>query len=224
MPGRGRWQVRGEPGVTANVIRANGDPNTHLLLSERYSIAKKPSRPEQELVFEGPNDVRSSATRTPFLVSGRCTFAKLGSRSLSADLVVSLSVENVSTGGDIGVNFFDPPTVGASDNTSFIADDGTGPRSWTLTISGARDSRRNIRGACCSGIFQTAARVRNGTSSGRLFAPDVFTEELVVVLHHRQHLLGLALEPLIGIRNRHAPIKLAMLDQRRRLRLLSVFP
>jgi hypothetical protein len=54
------------------------------------------------------------------------TFADFGGLSVPADVIVALSVQKVSGGGDIGVNFFDPPTVGASDNTFFIANDGTG--------------------------------------------------------------------------------------------------
>ncbi|HEY3744274.1 MAG TPA: hypothetical protein VGL53_30735 [Bryobacteraceae bacterium] len=54
------------------------------------------------------------------------TFSNLGGILIPADVIVTLAVENVSAGGDIGVNFFDPPTVGTSDDTFFIANDGTG--------------------------------------------------------------------------------------------------
>lgn len=35
------------------------------------------------------------------------------------------AVQNVSGGGDIGVNFLDPPTIGSSDHNFFIANDGS---------------------------------------------------------------------------------------------------
>jgi hypothetical protein len=54
------------------------------------------------------------------------TFADLGGLLVPADLIVVFSVQNVSSGGDIGVNLFDPPTVGTSDNTFFFANDGNG--------------------------------------------------------------------------------------------------
>lgn len=54
------------------------------------------------------------------------TFANLGNLLVPADVIVAFSVQNVSAGGDIGLNFFDPPTTGTSDASYFIADDGTG--------------------------------------------------------------------------------------------------
>lgn len=49
-----------------------------------------------------------------------------GGVDLPADLVLMLSIANVSSGGDIALNFFDPPTVGQSSNEFFLTDDGTG--------------------------------------------------------------------------------------------------
>jgi hypothetical protein len=65
------------------------------------------------------NSIASNTSQT-------VTFANLGGLPVPADVIVVLSIQNVSAGGDIGVNFFDPPTVGTSDNTFFIANDGTG--------------------------------------------------------------------------------------------------
>ncbi len=54
------------------------------------------------------------------------TFANLGGLALPGNVIVMLSVSNVSNGGDIGVNFFDPPGVGSSSNAFFMTHDGTG--------------------------------------------------------------------------------------------------
>jgi hypothetical protein len=53
-------------------------------------------------------------------------FTNLGNLFLPQDVIVVLSVRNVGGGGDVGVNFFDPPTAGTSDNSFFIINDGTG--------------------------------------------------------------------------------------------------
>src|ERR1022692_430902 len=54
------------------------------------------------------------------------TFPDLGGLAVPQDVIAILSVGNVSAGGDIGVNLFDPPTVGTSDNSFYIVNDGTG--------------------------------------------------------------------------------------------------
>jgi hypothetical protein len=54
------------------------------------------------------------------------TFSDLSGLVVPQDLIVVLSIQNESAGGDIGVNFFDPPTVGISDDSFFIANNGTG--------------------------------------------------------------------------------------------------
>jgi MYXO-CTERM domain-containing protein len=54
------------------------------------------------------------------------TFPDLGNLPVPQDVIVVLSIQNETAGGDVGVNFFDPPTVGASDDSFFIANDGTG--------------------------------------------------------------------------------------------------
>jgi len=71
----------------------------------------------------------------PFTVTGifiasftsqTVTFPDPGDLPLPQDVIATLTVQNVSAGGDIGVNFFDPPTVGTSDDTFYIADSGMG--------------------------------------------------------------------------------------------------
>lgn len=54
------------------------------------------------------------------------TFSNAGNLQLPGDVILAVSIANVSNGGDIGLNFFDPPTLGASNNSFFIADDGGG--------------------------------------------------------------------------------------------------
>ena len=54
------------------------------------------------------------------------TFSNLGFLLVPQDLIATLSVENVTGGGDVGINLFDPPTVGTSSNGFFFANDGTG--------------------------------------------------------------------------------------------------
>jgi hypothetical protein len=54
------------------------------------------------------------------------SFSNLGGLVVPQDLAVAFSVQNVSADGDIGVNFFDPPTVGSSDPSFFLGNDGTG--------------------------------------------------------------------------------------------------
>ncbi|MBL8214526.1 MAG: PEP-CTERM sorting domain-containing protein [Bryobacterales bacterium] len=83
------------------------------------------------------NAIGSSFTVTGISITGATSqtvsFTNLGSLLVPADLVVIFTVQNVSAGGDIGVNFFDPPSVGTSSNTFFITNDGTGfAESWTL--------------------------------------------------------------------------------------------
>ena len=70
----------------------------------------------------------------PFIVSNipissntsqTVTFAGLN-LAVPQDVIATLSVLSVSTGGDIGVNFFDPVAEGHSDDTFFIVNTGTG--------------------------------------------------------------------------------------------------
>ena len=67
-------------------------------------------------------------TTSIFIASGTSqtvTFSNLGNLLVPQDLVLTFSAENVSGGGDIGVNFFDPPTVGTSSESFFIVYDGS---------------------------------------------------------------------------------------------------
>jgi len=71
---------------------------------------------------------------SPFTVTGisitsltsQTVAFQLGGLSAPADLVVMLSVQNVSAGGEVGLNFFSPPTVGSSDATFFLIDGESG--------------------------------------------------------------------------------------------------
>jgi hypothetical protein len=54
------------------------------------------------------------------------TFADLGALAVPADVLVLFSVDLVSGNGDIGLNFFEAPTVGSSELSFFYADDGSG--------------------------------------------------------------------------------------------------
>lgn len=54
------------------------------------------------------------------------SFDNLGAPAVPADVLVLFSVELVSGLGDIGLNFFESPTAGASDVGFFYADDGSG--------------------------------------------------------------------------------------------------
>jgi hypothetical protein len=45
----------------------------------------------------------------------------LGALAVPQDLIFTLSVSNVSLGVDLGVDMFEPPTVGSSDNSFMIA-------------------------------------------------------------------------------------------------------
>ncbi len=56
--------------------------------------------------------------------SQNVTFAVPGV-AIAQDVIVTLAVLNVSAGGDIGVNFFDPPSLGSSSNGFYITFDGT---------------------------------------------------------------------------------------------------
>lgn len=86
------------------------------------------------------SQIGSSFTVTGILIAGftsqTVTFANLGALSVPASVIVAFSVQNVSDGGDIGLNIFDPPSVGTSDSTFFMANDGTGlaPVSTLLNI------------------------------------------------------------------------------------------
>jgi hypothetical protein len=53
-------------------------------------------------------------------------FGDLGNLAVPEDVLVLISVQLVSGAGDIGLNFFDAPSVGASDHGFFLANDGTG--------------------------------------------------------------------------------------------------
>lgn len=73
--------------------------------------------------------IGGSFTVTGFIASGESqtiTFANLGNLWVPAEVIATLSVLNVSADGDIGVNLFDPPTVGSSDNTFFIVNTDSG--------------------------------------------------------------------------------------------------
>jgi len=76
------------------------------------------------------SQIGSSFTETNISIPGSTsetvTFSNLGGLLIPSDVIVMLAVQNVSTGGDIGVNLFDPPGVGTSDNSFFITNDGTG--------------------------------------------------------------------------------------------------
>lgn len=54
------------------------------------------------------------------------TFGNLGGLLLPQDVIAMLSVSNVSSGGVIGVNLYDPPARGASDNTFFVVNGESG--------------------------------------------------------------------------------------------------
>lgn len=53
-------------------------------------------------------------------------FDIVGGVDVPDDLVVMFAVGNVSADGDIGLNFFDPPSLGQSQNTFFLTNDGSG--------------------------------------------------------------------------------------------------
>jgi hypothetical protein len=50
----------------------------------------------------------------------------LGELPLPQDVIFVVSVANATGGADLGVNMFEPPTVGSSDNSFLIAQDGGG--------------------------------------------------------------------------------------------------
>lgn len=53
-------------------------------------------------------------------------FSNLGGLDVPADVIVMLSIGNLSGDGDLGLNLFDEPTVGSSSNQSYFADAGAG--------------------------------------------------------------------------------------------------
>ena len=53
-------------------------------------------------------------------------FLDLGGLYVPADVIVMLSIGNLSGDGDLGLNLFDAPTVGSSSNQSYFADAGAG--------------------------------------------------------------------------------------------------
>jgi len=67
-----------------------------------------------------------------FTVSGVVSFGAdvitmhfdLGGLAVPQDLIFVASVTNLSAGMDLGVNMFEPPTVGSSDNSFMIVDNG----------------------------------------------------------------------------------------------------
>lgn len=103
----------------------------------------------QTQFFNGGDDASFDATMLLYSVSGS-SYSQIGSAVLRSnlaigsgqvlnvdfdilggvevpdDLVVMFAVGNVSAGGDIGLNFFDPPTVGQSQNSFFLSNDGSG--------------------------------------------------------------------------------------------------
>jgi hypothetical protein len=75
------------------------------------------------------DQIGGSFTTTDISIAGgssqTVTFSDLG-LFVPQDVIVVLSIQSESAGGDIGVNFFDPPTVGTSDDSFFISNDATG--------------------------------------------------------------------------------------------------
>jgi hypothetical protein len=71
---------------------------------------------------------------SPFTVTGTSiapsgvatvTFGNLNSLSVPDSLIFTIAVSNVSAGLDLALTMFDPPTIGSSDPTFFIVNDGT---------------------------------------------------------------------------------------------------
>lgn len=90
---------------------------------------------DAELRFFDPSTPTPSLIAPAFTVSGlsilsgeslTVSFTGLGGLALPQDLIVMFAVTQVSAGGDLGLNLFDPPTVGSSDATFFLSDSGTG--------------------------------------------------------------------------------------------------
>jgi hypothetical protein len=92
-------------------------------------------------VFDATLNFYSAAGPTPTAIGGpfvvkdlaidansslTVTFADLGALAVPDDLIVLFSVQLVSGGGDIGLNFFDTPAVGSSDNSFFMGNSGGG--------------------------------------------------------------------------------------------------
>lgn len=53
------------------------------------------------------------------------TFSSLGGLAVPQDIVAMVAVDNVTAGGDLGLNYFDPPLTGTSSNTFFLTFDGS---------------------------------------------------------------------------------------------------
>ncbi len=53
-------------------------------------------------------------------------FSNLGGLDVPADVIAMLSIGNLSADGDLGLNLFNPPTVGSSSNQWLFADAGAG--------------------------------------------------------------------------------------------------
>jgi hypothetical protein len=77
-----------------------------------------------------PSQIGSSILVSNLLIASgqslNVSFGGLGGLVVPDALVVMFSVLNVSTDGDIGLNLFEPPSVGQSDHSFFMLDDGTG--------------------------------------------------------------------------------------------------
>lgn len=50
----------------------------------------------------------------------------LSNLALQDDMIFTVAISNLTAGMDLGLNFFDPPTVGTSDNQSFVVGTGSG--------------------------------------------------------------------------------------------------
>jgi hypothetical protein len=59
------------------------------------------------------------------LSTATLTFGSLNSLLVPDNLIFTVAVSNVSAGLDLGLTMFDPPTVGSSDPTFFIVNDGS---------------------------------------------------------------------------------------------------
>lgn len=53
-------------------------------------------------------------------------FSHLGGLNVPEEVVVMLSISNLVGNGDLGLNLFDPPTLGSSSNQSFFVNTGAG--------------------------------------------------------------------------------------------------
>lgn len=70
------------------------------------------------------NQIGGTFTRSGLFIPGSTsltvTFGNLGNLAVPRDLVVMFTVYQVSAGGDLGLNLFDPPGTGISLNTFYV--------------------------------------------------------------------------------------------------------